>query len=65
MQDQIPKLEVVDKAGHGWIQVWTCLEAEGNQIIQSSLTLKEVGGVQNDPLVRRMSVISHMVMLWS
>ena len=30
-----------------------------------SLTLKEAGGVQNDPLVRRMSVISHMVMLWS
>ena len=29
------------------------------------LTLKEAGGVQNDPLVRRMSVISHMVMLWS
>ena len=23
------------------------------------------GGVKNDPLVRRMSVISHMVMLWS
>ena len=30
-----------------------------------ALTLKEAGGVQNDPLVRRMSVISHMVMLWS
>jgi hypothetical protein len=29
------------------------------------LTLNDAGGVQNDPLVRRTSVISHMVMLWS
>ena len=30
-----------------------------------TLNPKGGGGVQNDPMVRRMSVISHMVMLWS
>ena len=29
------------------------------------LTLVDAGGVQNDPLVRRLAAISHRIMLWS
>ena len=34
-------------------------------VIFLPLTLKEAGGVQNDPMVFQLATISHRIMLWS
>ena len=35
------------------------------KICDTYLTLKEAGGVQNDPMGFRLAAISHRIMLWS
>ena len=47
------------------LNVWPSKKTVGPGKNSRIINPKGGGGVQNDPLVRRMSVISHMVMLWS